>query len=51
VRSTDAGRTWRGVPAPKAELDSSETREPETGTVRELRFATPRDGWAYGGGL
>jgi hypothetical protein len=52
VRTTDGGRTWRGVPAPRAPLPASpESREPDTGTVRELRFAGARDGWAFGGGL
>ncbi|HEX6755972.1 MAG TPA: hypothetical protein VF109_08495 [Mycobacteriales bacterium] len=52
VRSTDGGRTWRGVPAPRVPLPAApESRDPGTGAVRELRFATARDGWAFGGGL
>ena len=53
VRTLDGGRSWRGVPAPRAAL------LPATGTgdrtppnaVRELRFATGQDGYAFGGGL
>jgi len=49
VRTTDSGRTWVGIPAPKAEL---EPNGPSTCTgrpcVRGLRFANPNVGYAYG---
>ena len=57
VRSYDSGRTWQGMPAPKAELATGATgNRPDTGvttrsTVTDVRFATPMDGWAFGGGL
>jgi hypothetical protein len=42
-----------GVPAPVAALppDSGPGRAASPDTVRDLRFATPRDGYAFGGGL
>ena len=57
VRSADGGRTWVGMPAPKAELVTGATAtRPDAGgttkdTVTDLRFATPMDGWAFGGAL
>jgi photosystem II stability/assembly factor-like uncharacterized protein len=44
VRTLDGGRSWQGVPAPRAPLA---LRDERTG-VRGLRFADPRNGWAYG---
>jgi photosystem II stability/assembly factor-like uncharacterized protein len=44
IRTVDGGRTWRRIPAPSAPLALTGER---TG-VRELRFADPRDGWAFG---
>lgn len=37
VRTRDGGRTWAGIPAPRADLVG-------------LRFADPRDGFAFGAG-
>jgi hypothetical protein len=53
VRTTDGGRTWRGLPAPVAPLPSSDLVFPATSpnTVRDLRFATALDGYAFGGAL
>jgi hypothetical protein len=52
VRTLDGGRSWRGVPAPRASLPSTRISAPSSAaTVRELRFATGRDGYAFGGGL
>jgi photosystem II stability/assembly factor-like uncharacterized protein len=58
VRSHDDGRTWVGIPAPKAELAdgiTGATLDPgevgDLGQVTEIRFATARDGWAFGGAL
>jgi hypothetical protein len=53
VRTLDGGRSWQGVPAPRATLLSETAagdRTPTT-TVREVRFATGQDGYAFGGGL
>ena len=46
VRTTDGGRHWRGVPAPRtttAPLDP-----PANSGVRALRFGSPLDGFAFG---
>jgi hypothetical protein len=56
VRSADGGRTWVGVPAPKAELSADLTGAQgidvvAARTVTDVRFATPMDGWAFGGAL
>lgn len=50
VRSDTAGKAWIGVPAPKAELAGTD-RPYQARTVRDVRFAGPVDGWAFGGGL
>lgn len=48
VRTDDGGRTFRGMPAPKAPLSSN----PMGGdTVSDLRFADSTDGYAFGGSL
>lgn len=44
------GKGWRGIPAPVAPLETTEPSTKAT-TVRDLRFATPSDGWAFGGAL
>jgi hypothetical protein len=45
ARTTDAGRTWTGVPAPLA-------GQPDGATgVGQVRFLNLRDGWAFGPGL
>jgi photosystem II stability/assembly factor-like uncharacterized protein len=53
VRTLDGGRSWRGVPAPRAPLPAraptGTAQSPET--VHQIRFATEQDGYAYGGGL
>ena len=50
LRTTDGGRSWTGIPAPRAALDP-----PRRGTAADgvavLRFADRRDGWAASGGL
>lgn len=51
LRTTDGGKSWVGVPAPKAPLPAWQVFGNPTNTVRDLRFASVRDGWAYGGGL
>lgn len=52
VRSTDGGRSWVGVPAPKAPLPRwQDGRLSPRSTVRDLRFASTKNGWAYGGAL
>ena len=53
VRTLDGGRSWRGVPAPRAPLPApgptatAQSRD----TVSQIRFATGQYGYAYGGGL
>lgn len=51
VRTTDNGKSWVGVPAPKAALRHWQFYDNPSNTVRDLRFASVQDGWAYGGGL
>ena len=46
VRTTDGGRTWQGIPAPKATIN--DTPVGPSGGVSDLRFADPLDGWAFG---
>jgi hypothetical protein len=45
VRTADGGKTWTGIPAPKATLNDA------TAGVRAIRFADARDGWAFGPSL
>jgi hypothetical protein len=53
VRTTDGGRHWIGVPAPVAPLParSEPDRSVAADTVQDVRFATPTDGYAFGGAL
>jgi hypothetical protein len=44
------GVRWRGVPAPRVALAEAD-RSTRSDTVRDIRFATPDDGWAFGGAL
>ena len=49
VHTTDGGKTWTGIPAPKAELEVNGQNGCGTGPcVRGLRFATSKIGYAYG---
>ncbi|HET9966764.1 MAG TPA: hypothetical protein VFQ68_00930 [Streptosporangiaceae bacterium] len=45
ARTTDAGRTWTGVPAPLAGAPDGATG------VSQVRFLNLADGWAFGPGL
>jgi hypothetical protein len=47
VRTTDGGRSFVGIPAPRALLAASAFQA----GVSQLRFANSEDGFAYGGGL
>ncbi len=51
VRSTDWGRHWVGLQPPRVALSVLGTPALSTGTVTDVRFANPRDGWVFGGGL
>ncbi len=48
VRTTDGGRTFVGIPAPRAALATGPN---QSGAVSQLRFADPLDGFAYGTAL
>lgn len=48
VRTDDGGRTFRGLPAPRAALASDRTTRASVG---DLRFASRDDGYAFGGAL
>lgn len=49
VRTGDGGAHWAGVPAPRDVLATS-LHQPEAG-ISEVRFADPRNGWAFGPNL
>lgn len=52
LRSVDGGLHWRGVPAPVAPLPPpGAAASAPAASVRDLRFATSSDGWAFGGAL
>jgi hypothetical protein len=44
------GSRWRGLAAPRATVVSTGPSAAPN-TVRDVRFGSPRDGWAYGGAL
>jgi len=46
LRTRDGGRTWQRAPAPRVNAAAG-----AAGGASGIRFATPRDGWAFGGGL
>lgn len=48
VHTTDGGRTFTGLPAPRAPLAEGRS---DGRTVRDLRFASAEDGYAFGGAL
>ena len=48
VRTTDGGRSWVGIPAPKAWLAPADTCTQACDRISELRFATPLIGYAVG---
>lgn len=48
VRTQDGGKTWVGIPAPRASLGNPGD---DRADVAVLRFADQRDGWAGVGGL
>lgn len=48
VRTQDAGRSFRGMPAPRAPLSTNPTG---SNTVSDLRFADADNGYAFGGSL
>lgn len=50
ARSTDRGQTWVGLRPPRARLAAAGD-PPSRDAVRDVRFASARDGWLYGGGL
>lgn len=49
LRTTDGGRTWRGIPAPRAPLSDSD--QDDAGAVSKVRFADAANGWVYGPSL
>ncbi|GAA5198698.1 hypothetical protein GCM10023322_72670 [Rugosimonospora acidiphila] len=50
VRTTDGGRSWVGIPAPRADLEFNGQNgcDADQACVRGLRFADTRTGYAYG---
>ena len=50
VKTSDGGRTFTALAAlPAAWTDAGQAST--TATVSDVRFASPRDGWVFGGGL
>jgi len=47
LRTEDGGRSWRGIPAPRAPLSD----DGETANVQHIRFADALNGWVYGPSL
>ncbi len=48
LRTTDSGQTWTAVGAPATPLSQGPVQPGSTPGIMGLRFAGPRDGWAYG---
>jgi photosystem II stability/assembly factor-like uncharacterized protein len=48
LRTTDGGRSWVGIPAPRAYLTATDTCTNACDQVSNLRFASPLIGYAYG---
>jgi photosystem II stability/assembly factor-like uncharacterized protein len=48
VRTTDGGKSWTGIPAPKARLGQTDSCPSACDLVTGLRFATARVGYAFG---
>jgi photosystem II stability/assembly factor-like uncharacterized protein len=44
VRTNDGGKTWVGIPAPRTPLSPGYAGS----GVRQVRFASPADGWVFG---
>ncbi|MFL6077591.1 MAG: hypothetical protein ACJ73S_29870 [Mycobacteriales bacterium] len=52
ARSTDSGNTFSAIPAPEVPLGVSATGDSnDRNSVHDVRFASLRDGWMYGGAL
>ena len=51
ARSLDRGRTWSGLPAPRAAYESGQEGVPYVDAVSQVRFANEDDGWVFGGAL
>lgn len=49
VRTTDGGKTFAGLPAPRAALPPG--AGPNSASVSDVRFADARNGWAFGRAL
>jgi hypothetical protein len=47
VRTTDGGRSWIGIPAPRYPLAETDLQR----GLRDIRFASPLDGFAFGSQL
>lgn len=51
VRSADRGRTWVGVPAPRASYEDGHDGMLYKDAVSQVRFANARDGWVFASAL
>jgi hypothetical protein len=48
LRTRDGGRSWVGIPAPRAYLTQTDTCNSDCDQISHLRFANPLVGYAYG---
>jgi photosystem II stability/assembly factor-like uncharacterized protein len=48
VRTSDGGKSWVGIPAPKAALSQTDNCSGSCDLVTHLRFANPHVGYAFG---
>lgn len=51
VRTRDGGRSWHGVPAPRAPLSPAPAGTVPPGSVQTVRFADQSNGWVAGRSL
>ncbi|MGB9376264.1 MAG: sialidase family protein [Mycobacteriales bacterium] len=51
VVTGDGGAAWQGLPEPPAPLANRTSAAPTRDGISDVRFANPRDGWLFGGGL
>jgi len=51
VRTSDGGSTFVGLPAPPVGLAGTTNGQDDPNVIRDLRFADPADGFAYGPAL
>lgn len=48
ARTRDGGKTWTNIPAPGTTIGTTGQQDTNARGIAGLRFATARDGWAFG---